>query len=134
MPPIRPPSDKTATSPPSPCNRFFAYGINAGGVKLDEHYTADSVFLARGGQPEKVASILDEIRDLLPRLNTASVRPPVKTMNHTGLIYAGLHPQLDGILLGVSSVDQLNETLDFWRNLEVFDYADAFSAFTKIAR
>ncbi len=54
-------------------------------------------------------------------------------MNHIGMIYAGLHPGLSGILLGVSSVSQLNETLDFWRNIEAFEYKDAFSAFEKIA-
>jgi len=115
-------------------HRFFAYGINGGGVKLDEHYEPDSVFLARGGQPEKVAATLEKIRALLPDWSTAFVRPPVKTMNHVGLIYAGLHPDLSGILLGVSSVNQLRETLDFWRNLETFDYGDVFGALNKIAR
>ncbi len=118
----------------STTHQFFAYGINAGGVKLDEHYEPGSVFLARGGQPEKVAAALEKMRALLPDLNTAFVRPPVKTMNHVGLIYAGLHLDLSGILLGVSSVSQLKETLDFWRNLETFDYTDVFHAFNKIAR
>lgn len=117
----------------SPNHRFFAYGINGGGVKLEGVYEADSVFLARGGQPEKVAAALEKIRAVLPDLNTAFVRPPLKTMNHTGLIYAGLHPDLGGILLGVSSLSQLRETLDFWRNLETFDYGDVFQAITKIA-
>ncbi|HRI59331.1 MAG TPA: aldo/keto reductase [Saprospiraceae bacterium] len=130
--PLNPSTNNQITK--SPNHQFFAYGINAGGVKLDEHYEPGSVFLARGGQPEKVAAILEKIRALLPVLNTASVRPPVKTMNHVGLIYAGLHPGLSGILLGVSSVSQLKETLDFWRNLETFDYGDAFQALTKIAR
>lgn len=112
---------------------FFAYGINGGGVKLDEHYEPDSVFLARGGQPEKVSATLEKIRSLLPDWSTAFVRPPVKTMNHIGLIYAGLQPDLSGILLGVSSVSQLKETLDFWRNLETFDYGDVFQALNKIA-
>lgn len=114
-------------------HRFFAYGINGGGVKLDEHYEPDSVFLARGGQPEKVSATLEKIRSLLPDWSTAFVRPPVKTMNHIGLIYAGLHPGLSGILLGVSSVSQLKETLDFWRNLETFDYGDVIQALHKIA-
>jgi aryl-alcohol dehydrogenase-like predicted oxidoreductase len=113
---------------------FFAYGINAGGVKLEGNYEPNSVFLARGGQPEKVAEMLKKIRAMLPDFNTAFVRPPLKTMNHIGLIYAGLHPDLSGIVLGVSSVSQLEETLDFWRNLETFDYSDAFQALNKIAR
>ena len=117
---------------PTVKHSIFAYGINGGGVKIDEQYEAGSVFLARGGQPEKVSATLEKIRSLLPALHTAFVRPPVKTMNHLGLIYAGLHPNLDGMLLGVSSVSQLKETLDFYRNLETFDYADVFRALQKL--
>ncbi|MFN0216881.1 MAG: aldo/keto reductase [Saprospiraceae bacterium] len=111
---------------------FFAYGLNAGGVKLEPPYPTESTFLARGGTPENVAPLLEKINDLRPVWNTAFVRPPVKTMNHVGLIYAGLHPDLQGILLGVSSAAQLHETLDFWRNFEVFDYSDVFSSLKKI--
>jgi len=112
--------------------RLFAYGINAGGLKLAPPYPTDSTFLARGGQPEKTAPVLEKINALLPDWNTAFVRPPVITMNHIGLIFAGLHPNLNGLVLGLSSVAQLQETLDFWRNFEVFDYSDVFSALKKI--
>lgn len=115
------------TPHPSP-TLTCAYGINGGGVKLDAAYRSDSTYLARGGDPEKVATALEKIRDLLPGWATAFVRPPVKTMNHIGLIHAGLHPGIQNILLGVSSVAQLHETLDFWRNLETFDYADVWAA------
>jgi aryl-alcohol dehydrogenase-like predicted oxidoreductase len=110
----------------------YAYGINAGGVKLGTPYPTDSTFLARGGQPEKIAPLLEKISASLPVWNTAFVRPPIKTMNHIGLVFAGLHPELNGILVGVSSVAQLRETLDFWRNFEVFDYSDVFLALKKI--
>lgn len=115
-------------------HRFFAYGINAGGIKLEEQYEQGSTFLARGGQVEKASPVLEKIRAIQPGLNTAFVRPPLKTMNHIGLIYAGQHPGLNGILLGVSSEIQLKQTLDFWRNLETFDYSDVYSALDKIAR
>jgi hypothetical protein len=111
---------------------FTAYGINGGGVKLDADYRANSTYLARGGHPEKVAGQLEKIRALLPKWSTAFVRPPVKTMNHIGLIHAGLHPGIHGIVLGVSSDAQLRETLDFWRNLETFDYTDVWQALQKI--
>lgn len=111
---------------------FFAYGINAGGVKLEPPYPTESTFLARGGQLEKLTPLLEKINSQLPVWNTAFVRPPVKTMNHLGLIYAGLQAEISGILLGVSSTVQLQETLDFWRNFEVFDYTDIFSALKKI--
>ncbi len=113
-------------TPPNPPAQVFAYGINAGGVKLEGSYPADSTFLARGGQPEQMAARLEQIRALLPGFHQAFVRPPVKTMNHLGLIYAALHPQINGVVLGLSSEAQLAETLDFWRNLDVFDYGDVW--------
>ena len=112
-------------------HRFFAYGINAGGIKLDGVYPSDSTFLRRGGDPEKVAAKLDQLRSILPKLNTDFVRPPVKTMNHVGLIYTALNPQFSGMLLGVSSVAQLSETLDYWRNLETYDYGDVWAALSR---
>lgn len=106
----------------------FAYGINAGGIKLASEYPPNSTFLARGGQDAPFAPKLEKLSAMLPDWNTAFVRPPVMTMNHLGLIYAGLHPSVNGLLLGVSSVAQLRETLDFWRNLDTFDYTDVFDA------
>lgn len=114
-------------------NRRFAYGINAGGLKLEGPYPSGSTFLARGGDPEKAANLLEKIRAELPRWHTAFVRPPVRTMNHIGLIYAGLHPQIHGLVFGFSSLAQLRETLDFWRNLDTFDYNDVFTSIKKLA-
>jgi len=125
-------SENSASESPNLTTTFIAYGINGGGVKLDADYRANSTYLARGGQPEKVADQLGKIRALLPKWSTAFVRPPVKTMNHIGLIHAGLHPGIGGIVLGVSSDAQLRETLDFWRNLETFDYTDVWQALQKI--
>lgn len=108
-------------------HRFFGYGINAGGLKLEGPYPAQSTYLSRGGDPEKTAGMLEQIRKLIPKWSLAAVRPPVCSLNHIGLIYGGLNPQLDGLVLGFSSMPQLLETLDFWRNLESFDYSDVFS-------
>ena len=115
-----------------PRHRFFAYGINAGGLKLEGSYPAGSTYLVRGGDPEKTAEALGRLQGLLPKWNTAFVRPPLRTMNHLGLVFAGLEHRLDGIVLGLRSVEQLQETLDFWRNLDTFDYSDVFSTLLKI--
>ena len=109
-------------------HRFFAYGINAGGVKLDANYSENSTFAVRGGQADKVAEKLEYLRQQLPVWNVAFVRPPVQTMNHVGLIFASHTPMIDGLVLGVSSVAQLAETLDYYRNLDTFDYSDVWLA------
>ncbi len=105
--------------------RFSCYGINAGGVKLDKNYRENSALVVRGGDPRAIEKQLEKIEILLPELN-AQVRPPIKTMNHIGLIFSALHPEIGAILLGTSTPQQLAETLDFYRNFEVFDYSDAF--------
>jgi len=64
--------------------------------------------------------------------NTDFVRPPVKTMNHVGLIYTALNTHFSRMLLGVSSVAQLSETLDYWRNLETYDYGDVWAALYRL--
>lgn len=117
---------------PNTKHRFFAYGLNAGGLKLSNAYATDSTFLARGGQPEAAAALLEKVRAALPHWNSAFVRPPIVTMNHVGLLYAGLHPGFSGLLVGASSVLQMKETLDFWRNLSMFDYSDVYTALNKI--
>jgi len=43
-----------------------------------------------------------------------------------GLIYATLPPRVNGIVLGLSLVVQLIKKMDFWRNLDVFDYGDVW--------
>lgn len=107
-------------------HRFLAYGINAGGLKLDGSYSTNSTLVTRGGVPDYGTDLAAQLRAHLTDWNTAFVRPPVKTMNHLGLIFAALHPRVDGLLIGVSNTAQLTETLDFWKNLPVFDYEDIY--------
>lgn len=114
-------------------HRVFAYGINAGGIKMEGPYPAGSAFLARGGNLEKAELLTERLRALLPKWNTAFVRPPLRTMNQLGLIYGLLNPGIDGLVLGFSSTAQLNETLDFIRNIDVYDYSDVEAELRKIA-
>lgn len=119
--------------PDTAAHRFYAYGINAGGLKLEGPYPTGSTFIARGGNPETARDLLSRIQVKLSEWNLAFVRPPVRTINHLGLIHAGLHPAISGIILGVRSTAQLQETLDFWRNLDTFDYSDVWEAAGKIS-
>jgi aryl-alcohol dehydrogenase-like predicted oxidoreductase len=115
-----------------PRHRFFAYGINAGGLKLDGAYPPGSTLAQRGGPSPQGQALVEKLNAWLPKLNTDFVRPPVKTMNHLGLIHAALQPGLQGIVLGASTPAQLRETLDYLRNVEIFDYSDVFTRLQKI--
>ncbi len=113
-------------------HRWFAYGINAGGLKWDGQYTDTSTLRARGGDPTTAETLLQRLKEALPQWNTAAVRPPITAFYQVGILYAALHPQLDGIVLGCSSEAQLRQTLDFWQDADTFDYADVFSSLVKM--
>lgn len=110
-------------------HRYFAYGINAGGLKLaGAPYPAHSTFLARGGQAEKSTQLLLQLANLVPTFNENKKRAPIKSMNQLGMIYAGLNPAIQGMVLGFSGVAQLEDSLAFWRAMGDGDYEDVYLA------
>lgn len=85
-------------------NRFLAYGINAGGLKLpDENRGELSSFELRGGKKELVEQLLAKTGEL----------PINMTMNQLGLIFAAQTVDIQGVILGCSSINQLRESLEF---------------------
>jgi aryl-alcohol dehydrogenase-like predicted oxidoreductase len=111
-------------------HRFWAYGINAGGLKLDGQYGQESTFAARGGQPDYGAAVVQKIQEKLPVWNSQSRRPPIQNMNQIGLIFNALHPDIHGVLLSFSNTDQMQETLDWMVQLEKSNYQDVFEDLT----
>lgn len=108
-------------------HRFWVYGINAGGLKLDARYDETSTLTRRGGPSEKSAALIAELNGFLPKWNQTA-RPPINSMHQIGLLYARLNKALHGVIVGVSSAAQLQETLIFYRHLQSFDYSDVFDA------
>ncbi|MCB9284313.1 MAG: aldo/keto reductase [Lewinellaceae bacterium] len=88
--------------------RFVAYGINAGGAKI-------------GADPR-----LDFLKPILEKANERKDRPPIEHFFQVGILFAYLHPDMESILIGPSSVEQLEKNLAFFRRLEAFDYTDFF--------
>ncbi|MBK8492426.1 MAG: aldo/keto reductase [Saprospirales bacterium] len=88
--------------------RFVAYGINAGGAKI-------------GADPS-----LDFLKPVLEKANRDKSRPPIEHFYQVGLLFAYQHPDIEGILIGPSSVKQLEDNLTFLGNLRVYDYTDFF--------
>lgn len=109
-------------------HRFYAYGINAGGIKLDGHpYPAGSTFLARGGRPENSQDVVQRIQQMLPGFNAVPGRTSIHSMNQLGLVFAGLNPEIQGVLLGVSSEQQLTDSLAFWREISAGGFEDVYA-------
>jgi hypothetical protein len=106
---------------------WFAYGLTAGGVQLDQNYPDSSTLMARGGQPTQWATQLEQIRAALPTWN-ARVRPPIKSFWQLGLIHALYHEGLQGAVIGVRYAAQLRSTLEWIRDVEMYDYQDVAKA------
>jgi aryl-alcohol dehydrogenase-like predicted oxidoreductase len=89
--------------------RFVAYGINAGGAKL-------------GADPR-----LDFLKPLMEKANQRTDRPPVEHFFQVGILFAWYHPDMEAILIGPSSVAQLDNNLGFFRDLKENNYSDIYS-------
>lgn len=115
-------------------NRFIAYGINAGGIKLDASaYHADSSLSARGGDITQEPPIAAPLRAIIAEANATDDRPAIESMNHCGMIFAYHSPDVAGILVGPSKVSQLEDTLNFYQHLHQFDFQDVYQKMSALA-
>lgn len=112
--------------------RFITYGINAGGIKLDpEDYRTDSSLRARGGDIAAEHPLAAPLQQILIQANQVLDRPKLSTMNHFGMIYSYYSPDVASILIGPSKPEQLEDTLEFFEQLQRYDYTDVFSSLKK---
>jgi aryl-alcohol dehydrogenase-like predicted oxidoreductase len=108
--------------------RFIAYGLNAGGIKLHaDAYHANSVLLARGGQSNADA-IVQKLTEILSSANQRTDRPPITEFFQMGMLYATAELELERVLVAPSDVGQWKKTLEFFRNMQQFDYPDVVNA------
>ncbi len=89
--------------------RFVVYGITAGGVKFGE--SPAKTLVARGGRPEQYRDALQSLQRYL-----GETFPERSFSFHDlGMIYALHTPGIAGVLLGPSSIEQLQHSLSFWK-------------------
>lgn len=110
-------------------SRFITYGINAGGIKLNQQYEENSSLKARAADWVPPNPLIEKARKIIKEGNKNSHRFPLSTFNHLGMIYAFYHPDIAGILLGTSKVQQLKDSLDFMKEMRENDFVDVFSQF-----
>lgn len=107
--------------------RFTTYGMNAGGIKLDaSEYHTQSSLKARGGNLEAVHPIVKPLQTTLATANEAANRPKLDSMNQIGMLYAYYSPDVESLLIGPSTLSQLNDSLEFYTHLQNYDYSDVF--------
>ena len=107
-----------------PSAKYFAYGINMGGIKLENNKTEHSKFL-RGITIDP--DIIEKIRGLL---NAAkSIEPSPITLNQLALAFAHCNDSLAGVIIGPATIKQLEETINFWNDLKRLDNQLSWSSF-----
>lgn len=113
--------------------QFITYGINAGGLKLNpKDYRVDSSLKTRGGDIESIPEIVFNLKENIDGVNEVSNRVNLTNFNHCGLTFAYLHPDIQGILLGVSRMEQLEDSLQFYKALQTYDYQDVYQLLSKL--
>ncbi len=95
-----------------PSTRYFAYGINMGGVTT-EALKSDSSINLRAIKTE--LSLIERIKSFV-ELNHG-IQPYPATLNELSLAFACFNPSLAGVIIGPRNVTQLLTTLDYWRQL-----------------
>lgn len=100
---------------PSDRHRYYAYGINAGGIKLPgEHYSEKSTYLARGGNPALNEEQVNKLNELTGRYSRET-GTAITGMWQLGLTHAAAEPALHGIIAGISSVGQLEDLINWYQ-------------------
>lgn len=108
-------------------NRFIAYGINAGGLKLDVgEYSEHSSLKARGGNVSAEPEIMPKLRGVISEWNAVHDFK-INNFNQIGMIYAHHQKDMAGILLGTSKVGQLKASVDFWEDMRKGRFAGLYS-------
>ena len=118
-----------------PYGRFYAYGINGGGIKLDPgYYHRNSSLKVRGGNLEGSSVVSNDLNQVLNRFNTEYPEQAIYKMNEAAMTFALQSPGISGVLIGPSQLAQLEESLAFYRKVQQQDYSHLFALLLEIHR
>lgn len=92
--------------------RYYAYGLNMGGVTT-EALKSDSSINLRAIKTE--ASLIERIKSFVELDH--GIKPHPATLNELSLAFAYFNPSLAGVIIGPRNVTQLLTTLDYWCQL-----------------
>jgi aryl-alcohol dehydrogenase-like predicted oxidoreductase len=91
---------------------FVAYGIMGGGLKIEQGaYSETSTWRVRGGDPGREPDAALRLR-LWKESN-----PDAPGLPELAMLFSAYSPDMEGILIGPSSVEQLGESIGVYRRL-----------------
>lgn len=106
---------------------FYAYGINAGGVKLpSENYGENSTLKSRGGAHLADHPMLEQIEAMLAKAHAEKKHPAITQFSQCAAIYTWFNSDIKGVLLGVSNKEQLLKNWHFFKHLEENSYESLY--------
>ena len=95
-----------------PSAKYFAYGINMGGVK-DKTIPVSSSLALRG---LRVPSLVDDLQDFI-QSPPASLNEPPADLNQLAMMLSWVNRDLTGFIIGPRNARQLADSLGYWRHL-----------------
>ena len=114
-------------------SRFLAYGINAGGLKFPTStYRKDSSARVRQVPTDKYEPLLRKVQQILTTYNAQSGLPPLTRFNECSMVYTYFSPAIGGILIGPSTIEQLQSTLAFFQQLQTGAHQDLYHQLTPL--
>jgi len=100
--------------------RFFAYGLNAGGLKLTNEYKPTSSASAREISTAPYEEYLPYLRELISNSEIC------RSFNDLSMVYAFNSPNIAGLISGASSRIQIQETIRSFRSFSQFDTSELY--------
>lgn len=128
-------SDYERYTPLHEYGKFLAYGINAGGLKLNtKDYHAKSSLNVRGGNSGLTKDLAPALLEIMKAANENTGREKVTSFNQCALTYTWYKKNVEGIILGTSKPEQLEQSLDFLEQLSTSDYSDLYDQLKQLAK
>ncbi len=113
--------------------RFLAYGMNAGGIKLEQQFYTPSASLKARGWDGHSFEIVPKLKELLKHYNKDNARPFTR-FYECGLLFAMQHPEINGVLIGTSRLEQLQKTLDLMEEISSHDFSILYDSLVELSR
>lgn len=95
-----------------PCAKYFAYGINMGGVKHLDDKAAASVTLRGISVPEE---LVERISNYIAQ--DRGIKPRLASIVEFSLALAVFNPNLHGLVIGPRNLTQLSHTIQFCQKI-----------------
>jgi aryl-alcohol dehydrogenase-like predicted oxidoreductase len=96
--------------------RFLAYGISAGGVRLDGDYEKESGFLARQGGALPPIIDTESVRQILADWPETDPKRP-RSLYELALAQSAARADCAGVIIGPRTLDQLDGALGYWAKI-----------------